>query len=73
MPFTVIIGLSIQFVKKILTDTTAYFAHKYALSVPCVCSYISYHSNAHVAFCYMGVCCNSPQLGRKGVNEYEIF
>lgn len=29
--------------------------------------YKSYYSNAYVALCRMGVCCNNPLLGRKGV------
>ena len=54
-------------------------ARQYELSIHLVClnnSYywngfrnliIMYYPNTHVALCRMGVCCNSPLLGRKGV------
>ena len=32
-----------------------------------VCLNNSYYSNAHAVLSRMGVCCNSPLLGRKGV------
>ena len=62
-----------------------FYAYEYELSNHLVClnnSYywnrsanpiIMYYPNAHVALCFMGVCCNSPLLGRKGVSYDEVF
>lgn len=45
--------------------------HEYELSIHHIHFYKSYYSNAYVALCCMGVCCNSPLLGRKGVMKMK--
>lgn len=47
--------------------------HELFLNSSLVCLNNSYYPNACIASCCMGVCCNSPLLGRKGVRENEIF
>ena len=59
--------------KKILFTETGYSAYKYELSNHLVYLNNSYYPNAHVALCFMGVCCNGPLLGRKGVSYDGVF
>ncbi len=60
-------------VKKTQCSFRGYTTHEYELSNHLVCLDNSYYSNAYAALCCMGICCNSPLLGRKGVRENEIF
>ena len=46
-----------------------FFAHKDEHTYHLVYSNNLYYPNAHAALCYMGVCCNIPLLGRKGVRK----
>lgn len=59
----------IELVKKSLTNTMEISAYEYELSMHYIHLYKSYYSNAYVVLCCMGVCCNSPLLGRKGGDE----
>ena len=56
----------IEIVKKSLTNTMEISVHEYELSIHHIHFYKSYYSNAYVALCCIGVCCNSSLLGRKG-------
>jgi len=64
---------TILLIKKSLTAAGYLSTHEYELSAHLVCFNNSYYLNAHVALCCMGVCCNSPLLGRKGVSYDEVF
>lgn len=70
---------------KFYAQNTGYYVFEDELSIHLVClnnSYywnhsanpiIVYYPNAHVALCFMGVCCNSPLPGKKGVSYDEVF
>ncbi len=59
--------------KKILSNRTEFYGYQYELSIHLVCFNNSYYPNVHAALCCVGVCCNSPLLGRKGVSYDEVF
>lgn len=59
--------------KKILFGKTGYSAYEYEYTYHLIGIKSSYYPNTCTALCCMGVCCNSPLLGRKGVRENEIF
>lgn len=59
--------------KSCLSNRTGFYGYQYELSTHLVCFNNSYYPNAHVVLCCMGVCCNSPLLGRKGVSYDEVF
>ena len=56
----------IEHIKKSLTNTTEFSAYEYELSVHHIHFYKSYYSNAYVALCRMGICCNGPLLEERG-------
>ena len=66
MFFSIYISLNAYLIKKSTTAARYLSTYEYELSDHLACFNNSYYSNAHAALCYMGVCCNSPLLGRKG-------
>lgn len=58
-----------QLVKKRPFLSMEYCGSVDELLIHLICCDSSYCSNAYVVFYRIGVCCNSPLLGRKGVKK----
>ncbi len=65
--------LSLSIIKKSLFPAMGFCGYEDEHTNHTDCLNNSYYPNAYAALCCMGVCCNSPLLGRKGVRENEIF
>lgn len=51
------------------SNSTGYYDYKDEHTYHLVCFHSSYYSNAYAVFYRMGVCCNNPLSGRKGVRK----
>ena len=65
--------LSLSIIKKSLFPAMGFCGYEDEHTNHTDCLNNSYYPNAYAALCFMGGCCNSPLLGRKGVRENEIF